>query len=705
MRKLEKIEKEILEIKESLHAKTFMELKLLVRKCTSIEKYLMQRRSSTNRKLENNLQTIKRLQQLVKNTRQEVKDRIIEKEEQNTNWHNYKKESPKNNRTEREELKSIKNSDKTLQEKIKEIEEFTTIIQAKIDYLLAENAKLKLAKRENYSYAKNAVRYDIDKQIRSNLKEIEYQRNILQECKGILISLLPKEKVSHTKRKISKNEKDNHNQNYYEIMLELLNDDQNYLFIKALIKQNKNFVNARSKEKRHIIFEIEDRYIKNTKLQLVNQKLVHENQIYFYSILRLLLQEKLDLSNEEELLFTETLNLFLKKIEEKRYKEYSKIKKEVYALFQRKQESQKEKINTNRYQREFAEIALSYNKRVNLTEEYLKEMQTKITEFQDQYFKEHDRYPELEEIKNTFQIPIYDIKNSISFGKTFTIENTHYAFTICYDNNYNTYFRIHVLDTTLLKEECDAIKQMKENKNETSRYVRKALKFRQNGYYPTITYQFKIDQSRIVNSFKIFESTIKIEKVYENKVFLDYREDNTLKEFVGNVKAIANFYDFPLDEITTDEIQERISFALNDQVKKYFEQNSLPSLYYTELEMEESTKEKLHNSVCYYLGRIPVLEVYQFLSILKESNKNRFYTMTPLEESKIELDARNYLGYMNLRILKYNLHGLTSLDRLNLYEEELEECEKNINNDAIFLDYFTKRKLIRLRKGKEQPTE
>lgn len=484
MLNLEKIEKEINDLKTRTQKANFLELKELVRRCNKIINQLSKKKNEVRNtedllRVRNTIRTIKRV-------KKEMEKTIQEKEEMTMNCRDYKNQEVKKEQT---EIKKILESNKTNEEKTIELEEYLTAIQAKINYYLVANEKLRRSKRETGNYLDAETRYDIEKQIRFNLKAIKREKNFLQECKGALIRLRPKiKKVPSKKRKVPKRAKTVHNGNYYEIMSELLNDDKNYLFIKALIKENKNFLNARSLKKGPIIFEIEDRYIKNTKLELVNQKLVHENPTFFYSLLKLFLESDLDLSYGEELLFKSILDEFLTTIEKKRYSKTPKIRASVYELFQKRQKVINEKLDANRYQRELQEIALSYNKRVNLTPEYLNGILEKVEQLKEKFILEQNTYPSIEEINATLNIPIHDIRNSESFGETFTIENTPFAYSFSYDSKYNTFFRIHILDTTLLNEECDCIKQMKENSEENSKQVKRVLEFKQNGYYPAITY-------------------------------------------------------------------------------------------------------------------------------------------------------------------------------------------------------------------------
>ncbi len=571
--------------------------------------------------------------------------------------------------------------------------------KAKIEYYLAQTEQLILGKRNAQPYFTAQTNYDTEKQIRYNRKEIEYQNYLLQKCGGLLVRLQRESRPKKAKRKVAKIEKEEQNESYYKIILELLKDDKNYLFIKEIIQKNKNFLHARSKKKEPILFEIVDRYIKNSKLELVNQKLVHENPKFFYSLLKLFLESELDLSYEEELQFTNRLATFLEEIKAKKYCKEPQIKKEVYLLFTQRKTMQNEKIDTNLYQKQLEELAYATSyKRVNLTKDYLEKIANQIEQYKESYFIEYKSYPVEEEIKNAFHIPVYTIKNSENPKSSFALEDTPYAFSFSYDKNYNIYFRIHIIDTSLFNEETNCYKQIVQNKENTSSHVKKALKWKPKHHYPTLTYQFKIERDGNIGALKIFESVIDIENVYNNHDLINYREQEDLKLFVGSTRRLSTFYNMIWSDVTCEGIEKIINDSLNFELKNYFRKNNLPALYYTELEMNEENKENIHNAVCYYLSKIPKNEAYQFLSCLRTIPSSRFYSRVSLEESKIELDPRNFIGLNHLIILKCRLHKMFTPLKEKIFSDQLKELEENINSDAIFLDYFTNRQLIRKKK-------
>jgi len=700
MLNIEKLEQECKEIERKIERATFIELKKIIRDCNQKINGLNKRKS--NLKSEQDVLSLKNAIKRIKKVKRKAIEQMRQKEEKSIPAMHYEKQR-KENRVEEKELNLIIESAQTKEEKRKQLEEFRRSTEAKIEYYLAQIENLILVKRNTGIYLTASTNYDIEKQIRYNRKEIKYQTYLLQKCGGLLVQLRQENNIRKQKRKAPEREKEEQNTTYYAIMEVLLTDDTNYLFLKELIHQNKNFLNARSTEKEPILLEILDRYIKNKKLELVNQKVVHENPNFFYSLLKIFLESDLDLSYEEELQFTSRLVNFLEEIKAKKYSKAPRIKEEVYALFEQRKTIQNEKIDTDLYQRQLNELALATSyQRVDLTKETLEKIADQIVTYKETYFLEKGKYPTEEEIKNTLQIPVYTIRNSENPVSSFALENTPFAFSFGYDKEYNTYFRIHVIDTTLLNEESTCCKQMKQNKEVTSPYVKKALKWKPNSYYPVITYQLKIGKEGNKGTFKIFESVINIEEVYKNKDFLNYREKEVLKFLVGRTRMLANFYNIKIEEISCEAIYKVIDSVLNHELKNYFIKNNLPSLYYTELELNEEKRDTIHNQVCYLLGRIPKMEAHQFLRLLNTISSSRFYTKMPLEESKIELDPRNYIGYLNLLVLKCRLHKMFTPLKEEIFTNDFAELEKSINNDAIFLDYFTNRKLIRKKKEEEK---
>ena len=314
MLNIEKLEQECKEIERKIEKATFIELKKIIRDCNQKINGLNKRKS--NLKNEQDVLSLKNAIKRIKKVKRKALEQMRQKEEKSIPAMHYEKQR-KENRIEEKELNLIIESTQTKEEKRKQVEEFRRSTEAKIEYDLAQIENLILVKRNTGIYLTASTNYDIEKQIRYNRKEIKYQTYLLQKCGGLLVQLRQENNIRKQKRKAPEREKEEQNTTYYKIMEVLLTDDTNYLFLKELIHQNKNFLNARSTEKEPILLEILDRYIKNKKLELVNQKVVHENPNFFYSLLKIFLECELDLSYEEELQFTNRLENFLEEIKKK----------------------------------------------------------------------------------------------------------------------------------------------------------------------------------------------------------------------------------------------------------------------------------------------------------------------------------------------------------------------------------------------------
>ncbi len=487
------------------------------------------------------------------------------------------------------------------------------------------------------------------------------------------------------------------NKYYYLIIQTLLEDDKNYLFIKDLIKENKHFVNARFHDQ-PIIFLILDRYIYNLKKELVNQKLVHNNPHYFYSLLKLYLQEDLDLTNEEVKQFHSRLEELKSYLTFKQYRKAPLLIDQINDLFTESKTLPNYEVSS--YQLELKQMIHDVSldsSRVKLMPEYLIDVASKVETFKSNYYRQYNCFPDDNTIALNLNLPLYDIRNSRYISDTWALEGKKYAFSKSYDADYNQYLRIHVIDTTFIDEDSPWYQEMKYNM-QTNTHANKLLKFKENQYYPTMTYQFKIAPNGLVSSFKTYASAIKIDQKIRNKELMDYRADYELKNLVAALKSLSDFYNYDLELLSTDKIEEFIDYILNIELKNYFKVHNLPTLYYVDLELNDEEKTDLHTAICYYLGKIPKQEAHEICRILDNAKRSRFYHYVDIEESKIELDPTNFIGYQNLVTLKSSLKNMSAEAIRYKYQDRLLEGEQILNNDEVFKDYFTSKKLIRAQK-------
>ncbi len=595
-----------------------------------------------------------------------------------------------------QQLKEILALEISREEKVRVLEKEIVKMDVHISKLQEEKNNLmqnKENKKERSTKHSSKNEQALNQRIKEIKTEIHYLKNVLQIYKTLLAQLKNKTKknqINPSEKEIKLNEKEN--KYYYLILMALLQDDKNYFFIKRIVESNEKFINARLNNQ-PIIFELLDRYIKNLKLELRNQKLVHENPKFFYELLKLFKKSPdLELTKDEEEYFKSRIKELTDYLKDKGYSTGNKIRAELASLEEEKPIIKY--ILTKNYQEIMSTYAKN-SKRANLTREYLEKVALAVQQFIENFGEQ--TYPLNWFIAKQLNIKVSDIQNSEIIMDTIALENTKYAFSFGFNKNYDTYLRVHVVDTSILNGDF-ALNEMKEQSPHTSKMLSKKLKFKKGNTYPVITYQVKILENGQVENPKIFESTIKIDQVITNAQLVDYREDSYLKNFYKYTKFLARFYEININKVDNKELENVYDKLLNFILKHYVDKNNLNAFYKTEIEFTSEEIYKLHYSICAYLSKLSKKESDTINRQLKNLKASCYFGTEILEESEIIIDTRNYLGYLNLSILKDSLHGLCNGSR---YQEDLkvfEECVQTLNQGEFFLDYRNQERLIRLAK-------
>ena len=728
MEKLEKIKQELNEINSSLETLKSKDLKDQEMKVDKKIKELIGIKNYYQKQQNGDLSLIKELMREAKSLKQEILDQKKER------ISILKKETPKVEKEkfllpEEKRIKEIMALDISKDEKIRAIKTEILIIESCLECLQEEYQKLtsqkeskqkestiktkkerKEEKKQELERKKSGVKkekkskipftlkteIELNKELKEKKLEMLYLKNILQSYKTFLAQLKNKTKKSirNTNEK-EVTEKNQENKYYYLILNELLNDDKNYFFIKRIVETNPHFINAR-KEGDPILFELVDRYIKNLKLELRNQKLVHENPKFFYELIKLFRQNpELVLTEAEENYFNARIKELTTYIEDKGYSNGEKIKKELTAMEEEK--PMRKYILTKNYQEIMSAYAKN-SKRLNLTREYLEKVASSVQKFIENFGEQS--YPLNWYVAKQLNISVSDIINSEIPMDTIALEKTKYAFSFGFNKKYETYLRIHVVDTSILNGDF-ALKEMKERSPYTSKILSKKLKFKKGNTYPVITYQVKILENGLVENPKIFESKIKIDRVVRNEEMLDYREDNYLKNFFKYTKFLAKFYEINMEPISDKAIEKIYDDTLNFILKNYFEKNHLMAFYKTEIDFTPEEVYNLHYGICAYLSKLTREEVIIINRQLFNLKASCYFGTEALEESKMMVDTRNYLGYLNLNVLKNSLHGLCGGKQYEEVIKEFKECKQILNQGEFFLDYRNQTRLIRKMKQEE----
>lgn len=517
-------------------------------------------------------------------------------------------------------LKELMQSDLSKEEKTNKLEEMILTLKNTIEVYIEQNLELQDRKKEYLEFWTDyKTCRKCEQEIKENKLKISLLKQDIQKCRTCLIALKDVQtQIVHTKHPIVKVEKGN--QYYFFILKILLKNDQNYFFIRALLSEISYF-----------------------------QKALLENM------------EK----------FTE---------EEKEY--INKIKNDSQFVEEEKQENTSFTILDLEILKTFMMDTLKQKKRVNLTKNYLENLNRNRSQYIEEYFKIHETIPKEDEIKEELNCSSYDISNCRYISDTFIIENQKYAFSYGYDKDFNTFFRIHVLDTSFILEDSVWYKKLEVNPLEAKRELKKYFQFKntaRRGIYPSFTYQFKISPNGLVDSFKMFESTIEINREITNVELRDYRSEEEIKFFIRSIKFLMQEYEIDEPYLDSKGIEKMIDKLLNIELKNYLEKHKIPALYFTELEKSVEEKQKEHVQLVYYLGKIPKKEAKHFIRILENTKSSRFYSTTPLEESSIFLDTFTFIGYQQLLTLKAHFNNRDTSYYASIFTKYM-ECLNQTNS-------------------------
>lgn len=699
MKRLEEQKQQLKALQQMAKTDDITKLRKLEIASVDLRKSFVKMRKYLRKQRNSDLSEIKDLIRKVDKVNGSIVAKIIQLNELATPYIEPKNPKAYSESPEIEEANRIMRSDYDEEKKIELLKKLASTYDSKVEKLKEEQRELKRQDKEAFDAKIFSKCHEIEGRIKNNEYEIRYYQNIVGRCKTFIAQLNTKnQKIKYPKNKrvVEKGEKEN--KNYYSIIYALLNDDRNYLIIKELIKENKKFVNARY-EGKHIIFEILDKYIYNLKRKLVNQKLLYINPRFFYNLLNLYLHEDLDLSIEERKCLDAWLKGLKDDVNEKKHVDTTSLIAEIDSLLNGSAKIKEESlVDTSLYEAYLKQImgmAMQQKNRVSLTEEHLLSIYEEVAEFREDNRDEEGKEFDDNIVAEKLNLPVHDVKNSRYRGITIALDNKKYAFSIGYDDEYNIYFRIHVLDTTFIEEDSIWYQEMKNSMTAGLKKKSKTLRFSEGNTYPAMTYQLKIFKNGTVGSFKAFMSTIEINKSIKNIDLLNYRMDPELKGFIGCLKHIANNYDADIDFYSIDDIENLIDYALNIELKDYFDKNKLPSLYFVEVGLSDAEKERLHYDICYNLGHIPKKEAHTVFDIVTKTPASRVYSDALVDEAQIELNSKTFIGYNNLLVLRAFLNNRLTEETVNKYKERFRECENMVNKDDLYTDYLTGKKLNR----------
>lgn len=418
---------------------------------------------------------------------------------------------------------------------------------------------------------------------------------------------------------------------YYDILVELIDNDANYTYISKLMKEIPNFVEAR-KDNKHFVFLLLDEFIKNYKLKLVNQRLPFVEPDFYKELLGLNFSLNPSFSEQEKLDFSLLLVTFKDYVISKNYNNVEKV---------------------------FSDIDFIANSMDNIE---IKEEKTddKVTEELSSL-----KY-RMADVSNSY------LKNNYSVSTAFKFNNiSNYAFSVDYSSDDNIILKIHILDTaSFVKDDSLIYEKMKNNDVELPR-------FELNSFYPAMTFIYTIFNNKI-SDVRVTSSIVNISEEYFNQDLSNYIDNPHIKDLFSVFKRMKDYKNIDVINYSQDGIKDFTDSILNKDITKSFTDNNMPFIYKTYLENGQDLVRINHNAVCDKLIDIPKGEAHKVFDILDEVYDSYYVP----NNGKLELDSSKFLGLYLLTTIHKIQDGVYDISKV---EEELSELLVTINNKEKYL--------------------
>lgn len=491
---------------------------------------------------------------------------------------------------------------------------------------------------------------------------------------------------------------------YLEILLLLLENPKNYYYMERIIDTVSSKMDEESLD--DLLGVVIDSFVKNYKLKIANQKLEYTDPNYYFQMIDVLLKKGriVSIKDEKVLLFDKfidsVVDAFIQNYDRKvRKQELAKVDLDylgqILKLFlnkgfispvKRKEVSQKldkfYKQLCERGKSPECEEALMALEELNNKEESLSNKQDinleikKTVEERIHYFRYYQKGK----------------KENDSLTKTFAIGK--FAYSIAYNEEGDTYFRIHLLDSSALLFANDSIdEKMKKHMLLNQKYTFD-LPYQEGKSYPAITLQYRIYKNGKYR-FQVFEDCIQMDEVYNKNEFEHYRDIPALKELVSSYKKLhkkgnRNTLDTYTESIASSEILSIFATCPKE----------VPCMYKRSLaKAMESTQIKNHNQICHLLAKIDKKTAHQIYAILEEQRED-IYCNYRTEDAYLTLDPFSYDTIYLYRTLKSILKGTYDFnEHYDRNQKEVEMYCKVLNTNRGYVsELFFERESQKVKK-------
>lgn len=442
----------------------------------------------------------------------------------------------------------------------------------------------------------------------------------------------------------------NNNNPYFALIDFWLNDENNYLFIKELIKRKPRLCNIYNNDK-HIVIHILEKYIENFKQMINDKNSDYINKNYLKEIYFLFSKnEYLRISKKER----EQVDMLIK--------DFTLYIKETLIKEKRKNAAIEELKTMKSYRfykeekefdfREYTIDNITYgaNRIYNNCISYANNKEC------NEAFLIGDKAYSIKEDENEININMYSLDIHMFAPKNSIIDS---------------YF-----------EKCEF-----ENKNIDDLILR-LFSFKLNKKYPTICYNLKFYKSGKFKELEVRKENIIITdefKTFSNSDKFSYFIDLYSKSILKNGGTYST-YDL-------NKVNKHFENILNNEFIKFIKENRLPFIYcgYKLPTSEEISKNM--NSLTPLLHNLEKDDAYEIINIVSTKIDRMHYSIYPIENAMYDLkliNPFNYIGLENQRMLgniyfnEYDFIDENSKikeknSRLNKYDKIVRELNSNMD--------------------------
>lgn len=419
-----------------------------------------------------------------------------------------------------------------------------------------------------------------------------------------------KEKELRDIKKIYKAIEDKSINPYSLIIINWLNDENAYLYIKKLLSKKREVYNIYYNNK-HIIFYILDLYIDNFKKMIEDRNSEYVNKDYIREVYFLFTKNfKIRLSKEQQKEIDEKLNDFSKYIKMTLIKE----KRKNVALTEIKS------MKTSHFYKEQSNFDFS-----SFDDDVLTYEVNRILKGNSNQAKSNDLITD----------------NAYIFG------NNVYKVNGNKISVYSLNIYPYVREKSIFAKYLESLEY---ELNPIDTFVDKSFALKPENTYETICYTLEFYPSGIVKSLNVEKKNVFIDNTYKTLNDLD----ENIKPLYNLYRKVALKYKMNITEFDVYQINEMFNYFLNLEYVKFVSKNRLPFIYFGYgMKSDEEINYNL-SSFAYILESLDKQDAYDVIDIINGKVDQSHYSMYPFSNGVYEMnltDHKNYLSLLNQKML------------------------------------------------------